>query len=253
MLNEIKKSIQSVLYERISSPLSGALFFSWFVWNWRIPYILFFSDKGLNVESRLKLIQDYHINLSYNLIFPILLAIFLITVYPFASTGALNIWLRFKNWQTNIKNEIEKSKLLTVEQSITLRFNIKNQEENFNKLLDSKDEEIELLKEENKLYKTENDENAQIEMIEEIKNFADKYKEFIQFKDVQKYFMKILTLIEREEILIDIPYTVLAYLTSNDIIIKDKTRSKIPAGDYYLFTEKGRRYVSRFLSNTKNM
>lgn len=126
-VDETKKSIQSILYERISSPLSGALFFSWFAWNWKIPYILLFNKSDLTIKERLIFIQE-HINICDGLLYPIISAIAIITVYPLLTTGALFIWMKYKKWQNDIKNIIENSKLLTIEQSNRLRMEIKNQE-----------------------------------------------------------------------------------------------------------------------------
>jgi hypothetical protein len=40
MIDDFKNSIQKILNERIMSPFSGSFFFAWFVWNWRMLYVL---------------------------------------------------------------------------------------------------------------------------------------------------------------------------------------------------------------------
>jgi hypothetical protein len=148
MFDEIRKSIQLILYERITSPLSGALLFSWFVWNWKIPYLLFFDGNLLPFAKKLEYVENNYFTYDHNLYFPILSPLFLTLVYPFATTGILNVWLRFKKWQNSIKNQIEGSQLLTQDQSLQLRLQLRHQQDEFSDLLRAKDEEIETLKSE---------------------------------------------------------------------------------------------------------
>jgi len=148
MIDELKKSIQSVLNERISSPFSGTFFFAWFVWNWRMLYYLIFPDDTLTLEAKLYFVSSHFINWNHNLLFPFYSTIFLIVIYPFITTGSLWVWLRFKKWQTDLKNKIEGTQLLTLPQSIRIQEKIQEAEEKFAKMLLSKDEEVKSKKEE---------------------------------------------------------------------------------------------------------
>ena len=96
MTTEFRKSIQAVLYERIHSPFSGAFFFSWVAWNWKLLYFLIFSADP--IAARFEFIEANYINLNNNLIYPFLTTIFLITLFPFITTSAYWIWLKFKTW-----------------------------------------------------------------------------------------------------------------------------------------------------------
>jgi hypothetical protein len=49
MLDDFRKSINSVLYERMTSPLFGALLISWCIWNWDILYFLFADREYYSV------------------------------------------------------------------------------------------------------------------------------------------------------------------------------------------------------------
>ncbi len=88
MLDDFKKSVQLILRERITSPFSGAFFFSWFVWNWKMLYYLFFAGEDLTIKARLDFVDSNFIEWKYNLIFPIVSALFFVLIYPFITSGA---------------------------------------------------------------------------------------------------------------------------------------------------------------------
>jgi hypothetical protein len=155
MFDDIRKSIQLTLYERITSPLSGALIFSWLVWNWKIPYYLFFDNTQTPILIRFDIIERNFFNYMHNLIYPMISAIFLIIIYPFATTGTLYIWLRFKKWQSAIKNKIEDNQLLTLTQSIELRLQLRRQQDEVAILIRSKDDDISILKKENETLRSQ--------------------------------------------------------------------------------------------------
>jgi hypothetical protein len=149
MINDLRKSIQLVLAERITSPFSGAFFFSWFVWNWKMVYFLLFADATLSLEARFRFVDQNFLVVTNNLIFPFLSAVFLVALYPFVTTLALRVWLWFRKWQNEIRNRIEGQQLLTLEQSIAIRLEIQNQQERLDRLLQSKDAEIQALTKKN--------------------------------------------------------------------------------------------------------
>jgi len=75
--------------------------------------------------------------------------------------------LRFEKWMSDIRNKIEKDKLLTLEQSTKLRKYIMEQKDDFLKSLNSKDEEIKYLKTNNEnLEKTSNSCKEKVELLE---------------------------------------------------------------------------------------
>ncbi len=153
MLDEFKKSISLVLRERITSPFSGAFIFSWFVWNWKIPYALLFSDEQLDLLSRINIIETQYLSWYQNLLLPIVSTLFFIIIYPFITTDSLWIWLKFKKFKTDIKNSIEGQMLLTLDQSIALRLELDSQNQRLDKLTKAKDDEILFLKKNEELKK----------------------------------------------------------------------------------------------------
>lgn len=144
MLSEFKKSIQSIMYERLSNPFSGALLFSWVVWNWKAIFYLLFSTD--NVIFRIMYIEREYVNWWNNLIFPIATTIFFIGLYPYITTYAYQVWLRHKKRQNDIKNKIQNNQLLTLEQSIALRSQLDNTVKEYRRLINDAETEKASLK-----------------------------------------------------------------------------------------------------------
>lgn len=161
MIEEFQKSIKAVLYDRLTGPLSGAFFFSWLAWNWKLLFYVLSVDQTKNVIERIDYIQQNFISWLYNLWGPFFSAVFLVIVYPFFSVGAYNISLRFAKWKKNIKTKIENTILLSVEESVNLRTEISNLEEKYIILTKTKDDNISKLQEGFELYKKASEEKIQ--------------------------------------------------------------------------------------------
>ena len=117
MTEDIKKSINSVIYERARSPLFGTFALSWLFWNWRIFYItIFVSEKA--IPNKLDFIHKYLYNFPRLFLYPLISTIVILTLLQFVNNGAywLNLW--FKQWRVDKRNIIERKQLLTIEQSI---------------------------------------------------------------------------------------------------------------------------------------
>lgn len=145
MLDDIKKSFNSILYERTTSPLFGTLIVSWVLWNWKIVYLtLFISEDKISGDKITYIITNY--SDKNNLItYPLISSLLLITLIPFVSNGAYWLSLKFNKWKRDEKIKIEMKQLLTLEQSIELREQLSKQEEKFEKLLENKNLEIKQL------------------------------------------------------------------------------------------------------------
>lgn len=249
MLNDFKKSILLVLQERITSPFSGAFFFSWFVWNWKMLYFLFFANEALTLSDRFAFVDTHFLNWKENLILPFISTLFFVGLYPFITTGALWFWLKFKKWQTDIKNDIEGQQLLTLEQSVALRLEIEGQHERLNRLTKSKDDEITLLKRENqelkmRLSQTSNSDNLRIpEVIPVTDKFQTETNDFLKNTRAINHFPEVIRTIQGNyKFNDDFDSNVLGYLIGNDIITKK------PNGSTYEFTEKGKAFLRAFTS-----
>ncbi|MBU4404288.1 MAG: hypothetical protein L6428_03255 [Candidatus Aminicenantes bacterium] len=146
MINELKNSVSRVLYERLTSPLAGTFFLSWFIWNWKIPYFLIFSDKSMTLIDRLQYVESNYFSANRLFFNPVLCTVLILVIYPIPSLGSYFLWAKFKFWKNKIKNYIEKNVLLSEEDSI--RLILKNEEiaKGFAETISNKDKEIEVLK-----------------------------------------------------------------------------------------------------------
>lgn len=146
MIDDIRKSINSILYQRVTSPLFGTFCVSWIVWNWKIVYTTFFIDEDKIDKNKIDYIVENFNDNAILLWYPLLSTVILLTIIPFVSNGAYWLSLKFEKWKIDSKNDIEKKQLLTLEQSIQLREQILESERKFDSLIQSKNEEINQLK-----------------------------------------------------------------------------------------------------------
>lgn len=145
MIDEIKKSINSILYERVSSPLFGTFIISWLIWNWRICYLTFFVDSDKIELNKIDYIIKNFNQVEYLIWYPLISTAILITIIPFISNGAYWLSLRFSQWKIDQKKIVEKKQLLSIEQSIQLREQFSDMEKRFDNLLSEKNNEIKQL------------------------------------------------------------------------------------------------------------
>lgn len=144
-MEEIIKSIKAFLYDRASSPLIGALIVSWSFWNYKMFFILF-SDE--NIEDKFLLINTLFdknnpieilgITLPFSLsmlcngaIYPIILTIFYIYIYPFLAEPVYKFSLHAQLKLINLKKENEGKKLLTTEESNQMQLEFLNLQDKY--------------------------------------------------------------------------------------------------------------------------
>ncbi|QDW21666.1 hypothetical protein [Flavobacterium sp. KBS0721] len=146
MFDETKKSVESILSQRLTSPFYGTLIISWLIWNWKIIYLTIFVS-----EDNIKGTKIEYIVTNYNdpwliVYFPLLSTGALLIFLPFVTNGAYWLDLIFNKWRVNKKNFVESKQLLTIEDSINLRELLLTSEKRFDTLLADKNAEIEQLK-----------------------------------------------------------------------------------------------------------
>lgn len=246
MLTEFRKSTNAILFERVTSPFFGTLITSWLVWNWKIVYFTLFVSQSKIKGTKIEYIEAHFYDLHNLITFPLLSVLVLITVVPFISNGAFWFSLKFKKWRVDQKNEIEKKQLITVEQSISIRTELRDKEIEFEKVLTKKNDEVDLLK-------------SQINVMEERLKIMGQsrqnsnrkvsssgsysYSDYIDFKDNKKAFEpfeEIARMInETSQLPDDISKLILEYYLLNDII---EHKMDVDGYSYYELTFKGKNF-----------
>jgi len=189
MFSEFKKSINSVVSERVSSPFWGAIIISWFIWNWQIIVFLFFTSEdklplkeGSNVQyNKVEYILNNYSDQWHIIWAPLLSTIIILAIVPFVANGAYWLFLRFRQWRISQKNKIEMRQVLTIEQSLQLRKEIKEQSNSFHKLIENKDALI--LSQENNIKQYANEINEKNKLIDQFRNQIESDSQMISEKN----------------------------------------------------------------------
>lgn len=244
MISELKKSISSVLYERMDSPLYGSFLISWSIWNWKVFYVTFFISEGTLDVNKLEYVYQLLSNYNFSIWLPIISTITLVCLMPFVSNIAFLISLTYDDRRRNMKNRIEKNQLLTIEQSTKVREEIEQQKNRFTELFEAKESEIASLKAIiADLRKTkESAKNTGADKL--INSNEDLYE-----KDYQK--------LARNNIFKENILTIARYIQSGYSPIKKDVNSQAvslligysaieKAGGGYDFTDKGKYFLRRF-------
>ncbi|MBI2280915.1 MAG: hypothetical protein HYU68_09545 [Bacteroidetes bacterium] len=146
MFTEIRKSTNAILFERVTSPLFGTLIVSWLIWNWKIIYLTLFISESTIEENKIDYIASNYNDIHFLVTFPLISTFLLLTIIPFVSNGAYWITIKFKKWRIDQKNEIEKTQVLTIEQSVSIRQELRDKEMEFEKILEKRNLEEKILK-----------------------------------------------------------------------------------------------------------
>ena len=254
MIEDFKKSVNNVLYERLVSPLFGTFIFSWCVWNWKIIYLTLFVDNAEVAGHKIDfIISNYYDNKDLFL-WPIISTLVLLLIYPFLAIGAYYVSLRFKKWKIDIRNTQENLQVLNIEDSIELRENIRNQAIRFDNLLSGKNKEIESLKTTIENYKKqlgainkgvselpiESREDVYLEEYNQLKTNA---KLFELFGKIAPRAQRELTMFTETLKLSTADRKMFDYFLANDLIERVKSNQ-------YKFTEKGKLFNKYYLDDT---
>jgi hypothetical protein len=85
MIEETKKSIQSILYQRVSSPFYGTSIVSWLIWNWKVIYLTIFVSEKIIKKSKIDFIVDNYSEINH-------LVSFIVNSYTFNGFPFYNKW-----------------------------------------------------------------------------------------------------------------------------------------------------------------
>lgn len=102
----MRKSLNNIVKERISSPLYGNIIISWLFWNWKIIYLTFFVSEKMLDTDKITYISENFICTEYLIIYPLLSSIVLLTIIPFISNAAYWLNIKFDKWRIDQKNKV---------------------------------------------------------------------------------------------------------------------------------------------------
>ena len=150
MFEDIKKSLNATLYERVTNPFVGSFFIAWCISNWRILYVSFFETTNTLNMSRIDYITSYLLTPCNLYIKPLIIAILAITILPYLSFLGSIIPEKSKILRKNYKKDLSKETLVDQQQYFKIldlldkqmnRFvNIQNELETANRtLIETKD------------------------------------------------------------------------------------------------------------------
>jgi hypothetical protein len=200
-MNEFINSIKLNLHNKAISPLFGYYAISWIFWNYKLIFTLFSSlqidDKFKYINTNI-LIGDYFYLIPL-FVYPFITAIISIFLLLYISNFVYKFHKKKQEELVKIKQDIENKSLLTLEQSIKIRRDIKDIESEYSNHIEEVNVELESLKAE-----ISNKENTINELKEQIKNkpeqLTNKNKETkTESIDITEDEKKILLLFKDDE------------------------------------------------------
>jgi len=252
MIDEIKKSISATLYERTTSPLFGTFLFSWILWNWKIILVLFATNSQELETTKFEYIENNLLNYSSGIIYPVASTILILTLYAWLAEKAYQLWLYFDKRKLDLKNEIEKNKLLTLDQSIKLRLEISKKEESFDNLLKEKEKLIQVLRAENSELLKQNSQNEIINTSDVKEDFnqdySDEIRSFFKNEDAVAYIEDVAQYVQYGWSMDSekIPENILTYYLAFDII------QKVNDNGVFEFTPIGKQVLREYFKTKHN-
>jgi len=249
-MSDLTTSVKEIFNERISSPFYGSLIVSWLLWNWKIPYVTFFVDQSRLGDATNKI--DYifkHCDSFWLLVVgPLLSTGAIIFLLPYVTNYAFKVTAKFDRKRKDVQIEIDRSQVLTIEQSVKILRQVEEQQESFKILLSSRDEEIDVLRKQlDSALKSKSEAIPEAipetKLPEEDKTLRDLiYKEelnkFLKNENLTKWFERISTYIQDRTPMYNIPNDVQNYYLSNDLIER--------AEKGYIFTDKGKHFLKQY-------
>lgn len=144
------KNLSNVFSQRVFSPLFSSFFISLILFNWQVLVFLFWG-KG-SAAYTINSIQAHYLQLGlftstfYLFVGPLIATAFYVFIYPHPARWVYEYSKIQSEILVKLKNDIEGNRLLSLEESQTLRMRMQQLQSDFSQMLQSKDEEIVLLK-----------------------------------------------------------------------------------------------------------
>jgi hypothetical protein len=118
-ITEAFNSLAQNFNDRIRSPIGGAFFFSWLVFNWKFVY--YFIVQVDTAENKIKHIQYSFIDVSNLLVYPAIAAVVYILFFPVISNVSTLVWTVIDKWlKTQNAKIIENAVPLTKKDKVAL-------------------------------------------------------------------------------------------------------------------------------------
>lgn len=205
-MTETNKSLKEVFKDRLSSPLYGAFILSWIACNWKIFYLTFFVNSDEIEGTKIDFIVNNYSQLKYLVIFPAFTTFFIIALLPIFNNIVYFLNAHYKKWRKNTAYKIDETIVLTFEESIELRENLRKQSEKYHNVIQGKNETIDsLIKSDRKNL----DEIARLEMLVNdltkqmlnLKKVSDKWhtNDAEKLKLINDYKNQISDLLEKKQ------------------------------------------------------
>lgn len=112
-------SVKATLYERTVSPLASSFMLSWCAVNHKF-FLIFFSDEKVADKIELLNKEVFHydlVGITNLLVLPTLSSLFLIVFFPYAALPAYRWWSQHQRKLEAVRDDLEGSKRLSLEQS----------------------------------------------------------------------------------------------------------------------------------------
>lgn len=106
-MEKIKESVESVLKERMKSPLYGTFILSWLVCNWKIIIVLFFTSTKELGQHKMSYIDKNLLKSIDTIFYPVVGTLALLIIIPWGNELAFRLKLYFEKRKAKAKNSSE--------------------------------------------------------------------------------------------------------------------------------------------------
>jgi len=228
-VEDLLKSLKSIMYERFTSPIAIIFLLSWCVCNWQLIYYLFTVSPDITTENRISYIQKTYINEQLNIIInPLASTIIMTFGYPLISYASHRIKEYTNSKKRKSREYFIHDKLLTFDQSRRLSeliFNLQKRNEEIlrertdseHRLREEKDtlveEKLLALKDLDDQTKTFRENNLKLknEIVESDKHYKElelEYKKQLNDLDVEKTNDKLSSKMGNDELRAELNFVI---------------------------------------------
>ena len=161
--SEFLKDLRLAVTERVTSPLVGTYWISWFIWNFKFVLIVF---SGEAIESKLQLIHDemFWSFLGYIWTYggPAVMTALFIFAYPRPAEIVYQYRLKYQQKLNAIRQKEENEQLLSAEDVRQHRLEMREKERKIKQSLDEMEKEVADLRRENEALKSRSSQNLTV-------------------------------------------------------------------------------------------